>query len=104
MTPTTRAQRQRCKGWRAPAGSIYCGRGSRYGNPFRVTEYGRDEALWRFGLWFNLKPAAEQRAILDALDGHTLLCWCKPSDACHVDYYIRLLDERKRFRGFEVQP
>lgn len=31
-----RIQRKRTRGWRAPEGAVYVGRGSRYGNPFRV--------------------------------------------------------------------
>mgnify|MGYP000330179115 CR=1 FL=1 len=31
-----RIQRQRTKGWRMPEGAVYVGRGSRYGNPFKV--------------------------------------------------------------------
>lgn len=31
-----RIQRQRTKGWRMPENTIYVGRGSRWGNPFRV--------------------------------------------------------------------
>lgn len=32
----TRIQRRRTKGWRAPAGAVYVGRGSRWGNPYRI--------------------------------------------------------------------
>lgn len=31
-----RIQRKRTKGWRKPEGAVYVGRGSRYGNPFRI--------------------------------------------------------------------
>lgn len=31
-----RIQRKRVKGWRMPEGAVYVGRGSRWGNPFRV--------------------------------------------------------------------
>jgi hypothetical protein len=33
MTKPARIQRRRLKGWRAPAGAIYVGRGSKWGNP-----------------------------------------------------------------------
>lgn len=32
----TRIQRRRTKGWRAPRGAMYVGRGTRWGNPYRV--------------------------------------------------------------------
>jgi hypothetical protein len=31
-----RIQRKRTKGWRKPEGALYVGRGSRYGNPFKI--------------------------------------------------------------------
>ena len=31
-----RIQRKRTKGWRMPPGAVYVGRGSKWGNPFRV--------------------------------------------------------------------
>lgn len=31
-----RSQRRRVKGWRMPEGAVYVGRGSKWGNPFRV--------------------------------------------------------------------
>lgn len=33
MGTPTRIQRRRLKGWRAPAGAVYVGRGTRWGNP-----------------------------------------------------------------------
>lgn len=37
MSPV-RVQRRRSKGWRMPEGAVYVGRGSRWGNPYRVGE------------------------------------------------------------------
>lgn len=36
MNAPKRIQRKRAKGWAAPEGAVYVGRGSRWGNPFRV--------------------------------------------------------------------
>lgn len=36
MTTPRRIQRRRTKGWRAPAGAVYVGRGTRWGNPYRL--------------------------------------------------------------------
>ena len=33
-----RLQRQRTKGWRKPDGVVHVGRGTRWGNPFRVAD------------------------------------------------------------------
>ena len=35
-TRPRRIQRRRVKGWRMPEGAVYVGRGTRWGNPFRV--------------------------------------------------------------------
>lgn len=34
-----RIQRKRTKGWKMPSDTIYVGRGSKWGNPFRVVRY-----------------------------------------------------------------
>ena len=39
MTPQ-RIQRRRTKGWRAPDGAVYVGRGTKWGNPFRAIRDG----------------------------------------------------------------
>lgn len=36
MTKPVRIQRQRTKGWKMPPNTVYVGRPSRHGNPFRV--------------------------------------------------------------------
>lgn len=37
MSPI-RVQRKRSKGWRMPEGAVYVGRGSKWGNPFRLND------------------------------------------------------------------
>ena len=34
-----RIQRKRVKGWKMPPNTVYVGRGSKFGNPFRVVQY-----------------------------------------------------------------
>jgi hypothetical protein len=34
-----RIQRKRLKGWKMPPNTVYVGRGSKWGNPFRVVQY-----------------------------------------------------------------
>lgn len=40
MADPVRIQRRRIKGWRAPAGAVYVGRGSAFGNPVVCTPHG----------------------------------------------------------------
>jgi hypothetical protein len=85
-----RVQRSRTKGWKAPAGAVYVGRGSRWGNPFVVVP-GRTPA----------QAAAEYRAALlegrlqnsaarvrRELAGRDLMCWCPEGSPCHADVLL----------------
>jgi Domain of unknown function (DUF4326) len=62
-----------------PAGAVYCGRGSPYGNPFRIGVDGdRDEVCRRFRA--EILPALD----VSALRGKDLVCFCAPR-RCHCD-------------------
>jgi hypothetical protein len=67
----------------APRGAIYCGRGSPWGNPFKVGRDGsRDQVCDRF-----------EREVLPDLDvsplrGKDLLCFCAPK-RCHCDAILK---------------
>jgi len=69
----------------APEESMYIGRGSYWGNPFKIGRDGtRDEVIERF-----------EREILPCLDleplrGLDLVCWCKPA-RCHGDSILSKL-------------
>jgi len=71
----------------APAGAVYIGRGSPWGNPFRIGRDGtRDEVCDRF-----------EREVLPRLDiewlrGKDLVCFCHPL-RCHGDSILRKLAE-----------
>ncbi len=66
-----------------PKGAAYIGRGSRWGNPFKIGEHGdRDEVCDRF-----------EREILPTLDvselrGKDLVCFCAPH-RCHGDAILK---------------
>lgn len=44
MNTPQRIQRKRTKGWKNPANTVYVGRGTPYGNPFKVVSFGKK---WR---------------------------------------------------------
>jgi len=71
-----------------PAGAIYIGRGSKWGNPFRIVHDGdRATVIARYERWL-----ADQQHLLRALDelrGRDLVCFCAPR-ACHGDFLLRL--------------
>lgn len=63
----------------APAGSVYIGRGSPWGNPFVIGIHGnRDEVCDRFEA--EILPTLD----LSPLKGKHLVCYCKPR-RCHGD-------------------
>jgi hypothetical protein len=88
-----RIQVRRIKGWRLPAGSVYVGRPTRFGNPFRVAEHGRAEAIRRFEEWLRQPGGAEilTRARAE-LRGRHLACWCRLDEPCHGDVLLRLVN------------
>ena len=45
MSPV-RVQRKRTKGWRMPEGAVYVGRGSKWGNPWKVELLGKTQMFY----------------------------------------------------------
>ena len=79
-----RIQVRRIKGFRLPAGAIYVGRPTKWGNPFRpgpdMTRAQMVAAYRRY-----LRAKAELMAALPELRGPDLACWCKLDEPCHAD-------------------
>lgn len=77
----------------APAGAVYIGRGSPWGNPFKIGPDGtRDEVCDRF-----------EREVLPTLDleplrGKDLVCFCAPQ-RCHGDSIMHALINKETHRG-----
>lgn len=72
---------------RAPEGSVYIGRPSRWGNPFPVgdeAERGSTLERYRAYLWDEIRSGRLPLRDLAALDGAHLACYCKPRP-CHGD-------------------
>lgn len=101
-----RIQRKRIKGWRMPAGAIYVGRGSIWGNPFKgkdafekyqwaLSEFPSVEKCnaWTdaggIGIMY-VALAGRIGGILDMLRGHNLACWCALDKPCHADILLKI--------------
>lgn len=71
-----------------PSGAVYVGRGSRWGNPFRLGVDGdRPAVIAKHARWLR-----GQHPLLQALGdlrGKDLVCYCAPA-ACHADLLRRL--------------
>ncbi len=71
-----------------PAGSVYVGRPSSWGNRFVIGRDGdRAAVITKYERWLHGTPHLLAR--LGELRGHDLVCWCAPL-ACHADVLLRL--------------
>ncbi len=88
-----RIRLRRTAGWRKPNDTIVVTRSTRFGNPFKVEEHGRDRAIAMFEVWIQ-QP--EQKPLLDdarrALRGKDLACWCRLDERRHADILLRLVN------------
>jgi Domain of unknown function (DUF4326) len=71
-----------------PPTAIYIGRGSRWGNPFRIGPNGdRSAVIRKYEHWLADQPHLLR--VLDELRGRDLICFCSPL-SCHGDLLLRL--------------
>jgi hypothetical protein len=66
--------------------TVYVGRPSAYGNPFKIGPDGtRSDVIKKFRDWWlhEDQTALRKRAVIECRD-KVLLCWCHP-DPCHAD-------------------
>lgn len=116
MTGPRRIQRRRTRGWRMPAGAVYVGRPTVWGNPYRPAQqhngwwvpvddngvvydgYGpfrtrgaaaRDcvRLFWEVEVGYGLLA---DRADIGALAGRVLACWCPLDQLCQADVLLRM--------------
>lgn len=79
-----------------PAGSVYIGRGSKWGNPYRIGVDGdRKAVIAQHAAW--LRGRHELLRALDELCGRDLVCFCAPQ-ACHGDLLLRLANASRAER------
>ena len=70
---------------------VYIGRGSKWGNPFKIGRDGdREEVIDKYRKYIINKPELLDR--LKELKGKVLGCFCKPK-ACHGDILIELINK-----------
>jgi hypothetical protein len=84
-----RIQRQRTRGWRMPAQTVYVGRPSRWGNPYVVGRDGTAEECVEKFIADHEHDEAYLARLRRELGGKSLACWC-PEDAlyCHADVLL----------------
>ena len=70
---------------------VYIGRGSKWGNPFRIGDHGdREDVIEQYREWIQTQPILLNS--LEELRNKRLGCFCKPK-ACHGDVLLELLGE-----------
>ncbi len=74
-----------------PSGAVYIGRGSKWGNPYPITEDDSREDVIK--LYEDLiVPLFGKSQIQHELKGKDLVCFCAPK-ACHGDILLRIANE-----------
>ena len=70
----------------------YIGRGSKWGNPFKIGQHGnREEVIQLYEDY--IRGHKELMKSLHELEHKILGCWCRPKP-CHGDVLLKLLNER----------
>jgi hypothetical protein len=82
---------------RIPAHAVYIGRGSKWGNPFRIGPDGdRAAVIAKYERWLAQQP--QLLRALDELCGRDLVCFCAPRP-CHGDLLLRLANATRASPG-----
>lgn len=84
-----------------PAGAVYVGRPSKWGNPFRIGQVYQGRYLDRRGAvdahrdWLlHSDEGAKLLADIEELRGKDVVCWCDPLP-CHGDTLVELANKPK---------
>jgi hypothetical protein len=96
-----RIQRKRSKGWRLPPNTVYVGRPTPWGNPFKVGNPNPErpgyilttkDVVCLYEVYLTNDPDF-QLLIVNFLRGKNLACWCKLDQPCHADILLRIANQ-----------
>ena len=89
-----RVQRKRTKGWRMPEDTVYVGRGTKWGNPFKINDmHSREDVVSIFEqmlLYGTDEQYPPNWEIIEELRGKNLACFCPLDKPCHADILLEL--------------
>jgi hypothetical protein len=71
--------------------AVNVARPSRWGNPYRVTEFGREKAVALFEQ--NLASSESVSLDIGMLRGKNLACWCALDQLCHADILLKIANQ-----------
>lgn len=93
-----RIQRKRTKSWKMPLNTVYVGRPSKWGNPYKIgSGYGSywattpRQAVISFRKFINARWL--KKMIKDELKNKNLACWCPLDQKCHADILLKIANE-----------
>jgi hypothetical protein len=92
---TTVVNIRKKKGKKSSFYDVYCGRGSLFGNPFKIGRDGdRKQVIQKFREYFykRLTDVRFRDSVL-SLKGKILGCYCKPLE-CHLDIIVEYLETK----------
>lgn len=90
MGKPIRVQRKRTKGWKMPDNTVYVGRGSLYGSPYKISaSISREESIELYRKLLKTSTYIID-AIREDLKGKNLACWCSLDKPCHADILLEL--------------
>jgi hypothetical protein len=103
-----RVRLSRRKGWRKPENTVVVARPSTWGNPFVIGEGGMDRAhavaAFRT-MMFEESDATRvamgypsPEAVVAALAGKNLACWCPLDEPCHADVLLEVANTGRQSR------
>lgn len=71
-----------------PLNTVYVGRPSKWGNPFKMdATCSREKAIQLYDLWLEDKLSQDPH-FLDALKDKDIACWCPLDKPCHADIIL----------------
>ena len=87
-----RVRWNRYEGKKLPPNTKYVGRckNSKYGNPYKVEDYGREECIALYTAWLRGK-LEEDKTFLEPLEGYDLACTCHLDEHCHADILLQVM-------------
>ena len=90
-----RIQRKRTAGWRMPPNTVYVGRPTPFGNPYKLGKDGNvDTVLFLYKRHLELCLMGDHD-FLEPLKGKDLACWCPLNKPCHVDILLKFLEAKQ---------
>ena len=102
MSKPIRIQTKRTAGFKLPENTVYVGRPSIFGNPYRPGDYlehfdgdmakAQAACVESFRGWLDGSvEGREMKIVFKAkLRGKNLACWCKPGTPCHADVLLEI--------------